>query len=1192
MAFEMKGKVSLSPDFVIVTSNNTKIEGATINHKGAFARRFLFLRLIWAGEGPKPIPGQEIDTDSWRFVVARCDKDTAWAFKEDGDAPVLTFDEVAFVMAILRRQSIEDYMKGKDFMKNDNERIDAVLQKVSEIRLEPGKKPWEYIKYQSKFAAAIAQGQIDENRFGETPSPDGFEDGAYLRHLYVDGAMCKENEMPFRKPLTEAHFTQFNEKIVRKDGRKSNQDVVDAAFNPSSIKLASSEEGPIPVSDCQFDLDFDTLAELRKCFVDDPFKIGYLMFPKTGNTKASLALGRALVTSIYKRCMLQVPDNYLETMDLLLSRGEALTWYCIVNSRDIQAARRLTSVSLTEDMRRTAQAYGAMVKENIQDVAYVAMGSLAAAAMVVASTLAMIKLATLAVGKPKRKAISPVQNKSIPQASGYVDMRTIVRLKKLNKTRPKLAEKEIVRQSSEVFLTGQRMAAHAQWQVRDSNNDVFTNMLALGGRDFVMNDHSYEILKATVDTIEPELVKELCLTCCNGDKTHEVPVTEFLKGIALKNFDTYWMRLPSMPECKDISPHWVPDGYLEGLMQDAGKFVALSSCIFGKGLATSRGTIIAGRTIEGAYRSLLWSVHEMNSNGGDCGSACFVASAGPAQGKICGILQSGEDGMGATYFCAISRFVMLQMRNKLSGYEAPARNDGKKCVIGSTPTPHNFTSIVADVLVPSEYPASEPSKAPVDIQNPAVYDMARAKYCPLFKPKQLDLERLRVCVKETLRFLRDVSPNAPKGGMKSYLEAIVGEDGTYFRGIPLATSPGAPYNLGNPVPKRDLLGFFEDGTFHYGSRSQEMMDIVGKNLEHLLKGEVPLDMFTDIVKSELLPAAKVAKGKGRIISSCPIARTIVARMIYGNFMAWLAENHLRNGISIGDNMQGTDADIVVRQHISMAAHEDLHLAGDLSANDARQTPECLTMIGEEINSAMVAWGCMDTVQYRMAETFSKSYHTQFHTRGDLIDMWEGSLSSGDPHTSVYNSLLNPAYTRYSIWKECGFPGGDWHEQYAKNIKANYLGDDNWITVSPAWKQFVSEKVMQDGYADFGHVYTNDAKDGINDDMRSIENITFLKRRPRFEPVLGKWLMCLELSSLIDIGLWTTRDGKKGGANILQALMNVDTMTRELCFHDDDTWNQWIPRFITMYQEYGWSPKYLNRIDMLKTVFGQDQSLCF
>jgi len=582
----------------------------------------------------------------------------------------------------------------------------------------------------------------------------------------------------------------------------------------------------------------------------------------------------------------------------------------------------------------------------------------------------------------------------------------------------------------------------------------------------------------------------------------------------------------------------------------------------------------------------------MDSRGGDCGSACFVASAGPAQGKICGILQSGEEGMGATYFCAISRYEMLEMRRRLSGYEAPPRSDGKRVVIGTTPNPHDFSSRIADILVPSENPAKQPHKAPVDISDPAVYDMARSKYCPLFKPEPQDLDRLRVCVRETLRAMRESAQNPPKSGTMSYLEAIVGQENTYFRSIPLSTSPGAPYNLSKPVSKKELLGSFEDGVFRYGPRAQEMMDLVGKNLEHLLRGEVPLDMFTDIVKSELLPAEKVAKGKGRIISSCPTSRTLVARILYGNFMAWMAENHLNNGISIGDNMLGVDADIVIRQHLAMASGEDLHLAGDLSANDARQTPEALVMIGEEINAALVSWGCMDPTHYRMAETFSKSYYMQFHTRGNLIDMWEGSLSSGDPHTSVYNSLLNPSYSRYSVWKKMDFPSGDWHDQYNKNVKANYLGDDNWITVSPAWKQFVSEEVMRDGYADFGHVYTNDAKDGINDGLRSIENITFLKRRPRFEPLLGRWLMCLEPSSMLDIGLWTTRDGKKGGANIVQALLNVDTMTRELCRHSDEMWDHWIPKYVKMYEEYGWYPKYMKRIDMLKSVYEDRQNLDF
>jgi len=340
-------------------------------------------------------------------------------------------------------------------------------------------------------------------------------------------------------------------------------------------------------------------------------------------------------------------------------------------------------------------------------------------------------------------------------------------------------------------------------------------------------------------------------------------------------------------------------------------------------------------------------------------------------------------------------------------------------------------------------------------------------------------------------------------------------------------------------------------------------------------------MFTDVVKSEILMKEKVAKGKGRIVSACSIVRTLVSRIIFGRFHEWIIENHLSNGISAGDNMLGTDADLVIRRHLAVAAGEDNHFTGDLSANDARQTGQVLVMAMEEIANFMKEQGKTCPIQDKLAQTFAHSYHRQYHLRGSTIDLWEGSLSSGDPNTTMLNSITNPAYARFSVWKSFNFDLDDFHDLYNENVVDNIMGDDNWFSVSPAWKEHTTEAIMASGYADFGHVYTNDAKDGISDELRSITEIQFLKRTPRYEPAVGLWLMALDLTTVLEIPLWTRSIGKERIPDMEQALKNADTMTRELSYHSDLVWDEWIPKFVKMFSELNWRPKYANRLDMLR-----------
>jgi len=148
-----------------------------------------------------------------------------------------------------------------------------------------------------------------------------------------------------------------------------------------------------------------------------------------------------------------------------------------------------------------------------------------------------------------------------------------------------------------------------------------------------------------------------------------------------------------------------------------------------------------------------------------------------------------------------------------------------------------------------------------------------------------------------------------------------------------------------------------------------------------------------------------------------------------------------------------------------------------------------------------------------------------------------------------------------------------------------MGDDNWYTVAPIWKEHLTEAIMASGYADFGHVYTNDAKDGINEILRPITELSYLKRTPRFDAAIGRWVMALDLNTILEIPLWTRGVGKDKTADMNQAVINADTMTRELCFHTDEIWEEWIPKFEKMFLQQRWTPRYRNRIDMLHNVSG-------
>lgn len=1176
MAFEMKGKLKISPDFVLCTTNNTKVYGQTIVHKGAFARRFIFVKLIWRGEGEKPKPGQQISIDDWRFVISECTEGTAYEFREIQPRVELTFDELTATLCVAHRLSREKHMLAEQFMCSD--KFDAIKMclKVKSIETTPGKKPWEYVVHQAKFSKLFDIRKFEDEVKLDFKPEIGYPDGAYVEKFKTeDGTKLTEDDYHADLPISVELLNAFHQKI-RKLDPLSVLDEPWFRYTHGKVEIASI----FPVND-------RNLRLLQSLFCGDPIMLLQTFLACRPEHKA---LGDqvlcGLLKAVYRRAGVYIQNPTVEMLEALYERNATLTCYCLVNALDVKAAKNLVAPSMIDVTKTHVSSFLSVLKEQLVDVGYLAMVGITAAIAVTLPVFAMVKVLSSSVTKSQKP--KPIQGSSVQQVSAYVDQKNLIKFKKPPPRRTEVKVEKVNHQASEVFLTGQMVVARAQWQIIDAAGDVVSNMLALGGRKFLINDHTYEMIKCALEGLD---ATQAFLTVKRGQDSFEIPASEFLSGLRVVEKDTYWFLLPSMPECKSLQAHWVPEGFVEQFAVDQMRFFGMASLIPGKGLQTSRCQLIGSRTIENIARAQLWRCNLMNSTRGDCASAAFVASTGPSQGKICGILQSGEEGMGLTYFCAISRYEMEVMCARLDGLELPERSDGKRMVIGHVPVGHEIPTSVRDVLVPSEFPAKEPFKAPVNLKDPEVYNLARKPYCPGFVPSALALQRFRVCVSETLEMWHAKAKTTIKPGTKSYLEAIVGNPGTAFKSIPLNTSPGVPYNLAPTVSKKTLLGHFDNGAFVFGERSQEMFDRTAYYLEQLLRGEVPCDVYTDVVKDELLPKEKVANKKGRLVSACPQARSLVFRILYGNFMEWIMENCNTNGIAAGMNMRGNDAHLMLTRHLAISGKGDFHCSGDLSKNDARQPWQCLEIVMEEINSFLNRHNCMEPNHFRMCETFAKSYHFKFHLRGDLLDLWLGSLDSGDPATSPINSISNSGYARYSIWKGQDFRAGTFHEEYNENVESDFLGDDNWHSVSPAWAKFFDGETMPSGYADFGHVWTDDAKTGSSSVLKPITEIGYLKRSPRYEPFLGSWLMVLDLQTTLEIGLWTVMDGKKGAIDADQALRNVDTMCTELCYHPDEVWDEWLPKFEKMYAEYGWEPKSRNRRLTLERFHGS-QALVF
>jgi len=301
--------------------------------------------------------------------------------------------------------------------------------------------------------------------------------------------------------------------------------------------------------------------------------------------------------------------------------------------------------------------------------------------------------------------------------------------------------------------------------------------------------------------------------------------------------------------------------------------------------------------------------------------------------------------------------------------------------------------------------------------------------------------------------------------------------------------------------------------------------------------------------------------------------------LFGPFSDWIMQNHLYNEIALGDNLLGPDADYVARQHIAMAQGKDVSSAGDYSAFDASHNQQVLKCVLKHL-----AIFCRDGTDMDVArETYVTSYLGTFHIRGDSIDIMENGLSSGDPLTSIINSLINKANLRFVAYKVSNRNPYSLSE-FSSNVYVRVLGDDNSFTTSPEWAKYMNEQTCSDNLKLLGYKYTNDAKDGLTVGTRPFDKVTFLKRATRFEPLLGLYVAPLKLDVVLEIALWTRAQGKSNKPSIDLARNNADACLRELCLHDDETWDYWLPKLAKMFEEHDWRPVSWSRKFNLSLVY--------
>nr|ULF99829.1 MAG: hypothetical protein 2 [Aparavirus sp.] len=392
---------------------------------------------------------------------------------------------------------------------------------------------------------------------------------------------------------------------------------------------------------------------------------------------------------------------------------------------------------------------------------------------------------------------------------------------------------------------------------------------------------------------------------------------------------------------------------------------------------------------------------------------------------------------------------------------------------------------------------------------------------------------------EVKRAVKEVEAKLLTGESRSRLarvltfeEAISGsEDSLFISGLNRRTSPGYPWVLQKEFGKVGKTQWLGEDDYVY---SDEVRDVVNKRIELAKTGVRSATVWTDTLKDERRPIAKVDALKTRVFSHGPFDYTIAFRMYFLGFIAHIMENRITNEQSIGTNVFAADWARTYKKLVSKGSRV---FAGDFSTFDGTLNSCIMNEFADVANKFYNDGPENATIRkVLMLDVFNS-----IHLCENVFYSCTHSQPSGNPLTTVLNSFYNSVSMRIAFYRVVGN-----NFSFDDEVSMVSYGDDNVVNISDRVSEYFNQNTCTEAYATFGMIYTDEAKSGeASPDYRKISEVAYLKRGFRLD-AYGYVRAPMSLDTLTETPQWI----RKTPEFVEACKENVENCIRELAQHPE------------------------------------------
>lgn len=701
-------------------------------------------------------------------------------------------------------------------------------------------------------------------------------------------------------------------------------------------------------------------------------------------------------------------------------------------------------------------------------------------------------------------------------------------------------------------------------------------VLALKGRSILFPYHFMSTIVHYVqeEGVDASLNIEMRRVAA-GSETFLISIDEFLScwedNLKYEKSDLAFLRLPiRFPPHRDISSRFVEEKILKF-------YTMVSSVLYLPSVNADKASEIVNTIAE-------QSLHEMNVDGpnfdaytidrtfsydaptsvGDCGSLLF--SVDNRRGaRILGMHVAGISGRRIGYASILTREMIDDILTVLGeDYEV---DDQLSISLEEDVTFRD--NVVSEGAVPKEYVSHSTGTSKISrsclhgtwkpsLREPAKLRPFRKdgvwldpmkkvsdKYCRGDVPIPLDV------IQEASSSLQDYIRRNEKikldKNVMTFDEAVLGDGTDFWHSIPRVTSAGFPYTSLPGLKTRER--FFGTGEEYDldNPASLALRSSCDDVIEKAKRGVRSNHVFVDFLKDETRSISKVLDGDTRMISSGPTELLICSRMYFGAWQRSILSNGIDTGVCVGVNEYSTDWDRIARILSSVGGTKSIG-AGDFKGFDMCQIPRILYAILDIINE----W-YGDEEGNRVRSILWLELVNSRHLQNRNIFAWASSLPSGHPLTIFVNCL----YVMI-VFRVCWIYHFGSCSTFNENCRLAVTGDDNVYGVSKRANTF-TELVVQRNMALLGLNYTPEVKslEVCDDSLRSILDVTFLKRRFVKDNITQRYIAPLDLDVILEIPFWIRKGANTNG----DVEVNVRISFEELSLHEKSVFEYWKGRIL-------------------------------